>query len=389
MNILVIGAGGREHALIHAINRSKKVKKVYALPGNGGIADIAECVDIPVDNHKKIISFCKENDIALVVVGPEAPLVAGITDDLEAADILVFGPSKEAAQIEGSKSFMKKIAVKYGVSTAKYASLDSLDHAKAYVKDHGVPIVIKTDGLAAGKGVVIAQTQAEAIQALEEYFAGKFGNAGKKVVIEEYLEGEEVSFFAICDGDYAVAFGSAQDHKAVGEGDTGPNTGGMGSYSPAPVVTDNLHRRIMDTIIKPVVHGMAEEGIPYKGVLFAGLMIDKNGNPKLLEFNARFGDPECQALMIRLNSDIVPILQAAAEGDLGDHEAEFSEDTAMCVVMASKGYPGSYGKGTVIEGVERAEAIEGVTEYHAGTEKKDEELIAKSGRVLAVSDQPT
>lgn len=385
MNILVIGSGGREHALVYALNRSPSLDTLYALPGNGGINQDATAVDIPVSDHDAIATFCKKHNIGLAVIGPEDPLVAGLTDALEAKDILVFGPGKEAAQLEGSKAFMKQAAKHYGIPTADYASFTDKDEAKAYIEEKDAPIVIKTDGLAAGKGVVICQTKDEALQELDEYFAGKFGDAGKKVVIEEFLSGEEASFFAICDGKKAIAFGSAQDHKTVGEGDTGPNTGGMGTYSPAPVVTDTLHQRIMDELVTPLVEGMAQDGIPYKGVLFVGVMVDGSGNPKLLEYNVRFGDPECQVLMARLESDLVPLLVAAAKGDLGEQNIQLSDHTALCVVMASKGYPGSYEKKTEIQNLDKASSLQDTIIFHAGTTQEDDRLLAIGGRVLGVT----
>ncbi len=384
-NILIIGSGGREHALIHALKRSPSAGKIYALPGNGGINRDAEAVNIPVDDHAAIARFCAEKHIGMVIVGPEEPLVKGIADSLEAHGIPVFGPSAKAAQIEGSKAFMKEIAVKYHVPTAKYATFTDLEKAKAYIRKEGAPIVIKTDGLAAGKGVAIPHTVEEALKELDAYFAGKFGTAGQKVVIEEFMEGEEASFFAICDGTRALSFGSAQDHKAVGDGDTGPNTGGMGAYSPAPVMTAALEKRVMEEIITPVVRGMAAEGAPYKGVLFAGLMIDKQGNPKLIEFNARFGDPECQVLMLRLESDIVALLLAAANGDISGRKVELSEDAALCVVMAAKGYPGEYRQGTEIKGLEAAGNVPGALVFHAGTRHAHGKWLAHGGRVLGIA----
>ncbi len=385
INILVIGSGGREHALIYALNKSPSADKIYILSGNGGINKIAQSVNIPVNDFAAIADFCKLNDMGLAIIGGESPLVDGITDALEADGIKVFGPSKEASQIEGSKQFMKDIAAKYKIPTAEYETFTDAESAKKYVRTKGTPIVVKTDGLAAGKGVTVAMNEDEAITAIDEMFGGKFGDAGNKLVIEEFLEGEEVSFFAICDGKNAIAFGSAQDHKAVGEGDTGANTGGMGTYSPAPIVTSELHDKIMQDIINPVVKGLADDNIPYKGVLFAGIMVDKNGEPKLLEFNIRFGDPECQVLMPRLESDIVPILLAAAEGDIGGVEAKFSDKTALCVVMAANGYPASYQKNTVINNLDEAEKRDDIIIFHAGTKFENGKFFAIGGRVFGVT----
>lgn len=384
MNVLVIGSGGREHALIYALNNSPTAEKIYALPGNGGINDDAQEVDCPLDDYDAIVDFCKSKNIGLVIVGPEAPLVDGMVDVLEANGIKAFGPGKAAAQLEGSKQFMKDMVKKYGVATAEYETFTDAQSAKEYVKQIGAPIVVKTDGLAAGKGVTVAQTEEEAIKAIDEAFGGKFGDAGKKLVIEEFLAGEEASFFAICDGKTAIAFGSAQDHKTVGEGDTGPNTGGMGTYSPAPVMPESLENQVMKEIIEPVIKGLEKEGTPYKGVLFAGLMIADN-KAKLLEFNIRFGDPECQVLMARLKSDILPILLASVEGNIEGKKAEFSDNTALCVVMAAKGYPESYKKGSPINNLDDAGSDENTIIFHAGTKYEKKQLVANGGRVLGVT----
>jgi len=386
MNVLVIGSGGREHALVYALNKSSLVTKIFVCPGNGGLNNDAELAPVNADDFAAVASFCKDAEIGLVVVGPEAPLVEGIADYLTGEGINVFGPSKAASQIEGSKDFMKAIAKKYGVPTAEYATFSDEASAIAYVEEKGAPIVVKTDGLAAGKGVTVAQTVNEAVTAIKENFAGRFGNAGKKLVIEEFLSGEEASFFAICDGKTAIPFGSAQDHKAVGEGDTGPNTGGMGTYSPAPVVTPEIESSIFNDIVLPVIEGMARDGVPYQGVLFAGVMIGASG-PKLIEFNIRFGDPEAQVLMQRLKSDILPILLAASEGKVSElPKVEFDNKTAICVVMAANGYPGSYKKNTPIHNVDAASAIDGVMVYHAGTKLDSEgQLVANGGRVLGVT----
>jgi phosphoribosylamine--glycine ligase len=339
---------------------------------------------VTLATHKDIVAFCKKESIGFVVVGPEAPLVAGLADVLDAAGIPVFGPSAKAAQLEGSKGFTKDICQKYNIPTAAYGRFTEAEKAKAYIRKQGAPIVVKADGLAAGKGVVVAMDEAEALAAVDEMFSGRFGAAGASVVVEEYMEGEEVSFFALTDGKEAIEFGSAQDHKRVGDGDTGPNTGGMGTYAPAPVMTEALRKQVMETIIHPTVAAMAKEGMPYKGVLFAGLMLTKAG-PKLLEYNARFGDPETQVLMMRLKSDLVPALMACAKGGLSKVDISFAPEAAVCVVMAASGYPGDVVKGTVIGGFEKVAKMPGVKVFHAGTRKKDGKVIADGGRVLGVT----
>jgi phosphoribosylamine--glycine ligase len=384
-NILVIGNGGREHAIIKALNRSQWLNKLYALPGNGGINQEAEAVNIKQNDFFGIADFCKKNSVDLVVVGPEQPLVEGITDYLEERNIRVFGPSKAASQLEGSKDFMKEVVSRYNVPTAHYQTFTDQNKAKVYVREKGTPIVIKTDGLAAGKGVTVAMTQEEAHNAIEEAFGGKFGDAGKKVIIEEFLEGEEASFFIISDGKHFMEFGSAQDHKRAFDGDEGPNTGGMGTYSPAPIVTDFVRRKVMDQIIKPTMNGLTHDNTPYKGFLFAGLMIDKFGNPKLLEYNIRMGDPETQSILTRLESDLVEILFRAACGKLNEmKEIKFSPDYALCVVMAAKGYPDSYDKGHFID-LSASTSVSNSVVYHAGTEMRDGKLISNGGRVLGVT----
>lgn len=386
MNVLVIGSGGREHALIWALKKSAGIGTIYAAPGNGGISRDAESVMVALNQPKEVIKLCKEKDIALVVIGPEAPLVDGLADHLEAAGILTFGVSAKAAQLEGSKEFTKKICDKYNIPTAAYQAFTDADLAKAYVKEKGAPIVIKADGLAAGKGVILAQDEQEAFEAIDEILVDKaFGAAGASIVIEEFLSGEEVSFFALVDGKKAIPFGSAQDHKAVGEGDTGPNTGGMGTYSPAPVMTPALHKQVMETIITPLVEGMAKEGIPYKGVLFAGLMITKDG-PQLLEINVRFGDPETQVLMVRLKSDLLELLVATGKGDLSGRMVSMYDEAALCVVMATRGYPGSYKKGSVIGHLEKIGPLDNVIVFHAGTKMDASgQYLANGGRVLGVT----
>ena len=384
MNILVIGSGGREHALVWAIAASPLVDRLVCAPGNGGIADQADCVDLDVADHAGVIAFCRDQAIDLVVVGPEAPLVAGLVDDLTAAGIKAFGPTAAAARLEGSKGFTKDLCAKYAIPTAAYARFSEAAPAKAYVRDRGAPIVIKADGLAAGKGVIIAETVDQAEAAIDDMFAGAFGAAGAVVVVEEFMTGEEASFFALVDGDTALPLATAQDHKRVGDGDTGPNTGGMGAYSPAPVMTQALCARAMDEIILPTVRGMAAEGAPYTGVLYAGLMITAEG-PKLVEYNVRFGDPECQVLMARLKSDLVPALMAAVDGQLAHLDLRWREAAALTVVMAATGYHGAYHKGSAIAGLKAAGADDDVVIFHAGTKRDDGQVVANGGRVLNVT----
>ncbi|NVJ70057.1 MAG: phosphoribosylamine--glycine ligase [Alphaproteobacteria bacterium] len=384
MNILVIGSGGREHALCWKIAQSPLVDTLYCAPGNGGIADVAACVSLDASDHAAVIEFCTEMAIDFVVVGPEDPLVIGLVDALTDADILAFGPTAGAAQLEGSKGFTKDVCAKYNIPTAAYGRFDNAADAKAYVEKQGAPIVIKADGLAAGKGVILAQTVEEALAAIDDMFDGAFGEAGAEVVVEEFLTGEEASFFVLCDGENTLPLATAQDHKAVGEGDTGPNTGGMGAYSPAPVMTDAMCARVMEEIIKPTVKAMADMGHPFKGVFFAGLMITAEG-PKLIEYNVRFGDPECQVLMSRMTSDFVPLLVASAKGELDGCDVEWRDEVALTVVMATKGYPGSYAKGDEISGIKAAERKTGATIFHAGTKLDDGILVANGGRVLNVT----
>ncbi len=383
MNVLLLGSGGREHALAWKLAASPMLTKLYAAPGNPGIAREAELVTLDVADHSAVAAFCREKEIGLVVVGPEAPLVAGLADDLRAAGIRVFGPSRAAAQLEGSKGFTKDLCARYAIPTAAYGRFDRLEPARAYVEKTGAPIVIKADGLAAGKGVTVAMTMAEALAALEACFDGSFGSAGAEVVVEEFLTGEEASFFCLCDGTTALPFGTAQDHKRVGEGDTGPNTGGMGAYSPAPVMSPTMVEATMHEIIEPTMRGMAEMGMPFSGVLFAGLMITEQG-PKLIEYNVRFGDPECQVLMMRLKDDLLVLLNASVDGQLSHMSARWRDETALTVVMAARGYPGTPEKGSVIRGVEEAQA-DGVRIFHAGTAINGGALVANGGRVLNVT----
>ncbi len=386
MNILLIGSGGREHALAWAIANSPLTDTLFCSPGNAGIAHEAEIVTLDVDDTAAVISFCEANTIGLVVVGPEAPLVAGLADRLRDAGITAFGPGEAAARLEGSKGFTKDICAKYNIPTGAYGRFGNEADALAYLADHGTPIVVKADGLAAGKGVTVAMTMEQAETAVREIFAGRFGAAGAEVVIEEYLAGEEVSFFAICDGKTAAAFGSAQDHKCVGEGDTGPNTGGMGAYSPAPVMDEDMSRRTMDEIINPTLAAMAAEGCAFQGVLFAGLMITDQG-PQLIEYNVRFGDPECQVLMMRLKDDIVTIMLAACSGTLDKVSVRWHDTTALTVVMAAEGYPGDVQKGSVITGLDGASNMDGVQIFHAGTKRDGDDIVANGGRVLNVTAQ--
>ncbi|MBR1218704.1 phosphoribosylamine--glycine ligase [Bradyrhizobium sp. U87765 SZCCT0131] len=384
MNILLLGSGGREHALAWKIAGSPLVSKLWCAPGNAGIAREAECVALDVADHAAVIAFCKANKVDLVVVGPEAPLAAGIADDLAAAGIKAFGPSKAASQLESSKGFTKDLCKANNIPTAAYERFRDVDAAKAYIRAKGAPIVIKADGLAAGKGVVVAMTLAEAEAAIDMMLGGGFGAAGAEAVVEEFMTGEEASFFVLCDGDNALALATAQDHKRVFDGDKGPNTGGMGAYSPAPVMTDAMCQRTMDEIILPTLRAMKARGMPYKGVLFAGLMITADG-PRLIEYNVRFGDPECQVLMLRMMSDLVPALLAACDGQLKHFDLRWYPDAALTVVMAAKGYPGDYAKGTVIEGLDAAAAVDGVEIFHAGTRADGDRILANGGRVLNVT----
>ncbi len=383
MNILLLGSGGREHALAWKMAASPLVQKLYCAPGNAGIAQEAECVALDPGDHAAVIAFCKDKGIDLVMVGPEAPLCAGIVDALEVAGIKAFGPSKAAAQLEGSKGFTKDICRANNIPTAAYERFTAPAPAKEYIRKHGAPIVVKADGLAAGKGVVVAMTIEQAEAAIDMMFDGGLGAAGAEVVVEEFLEGEEASFFALCDGTTAIPLASAQDHKRAFDNDEGPNTGGMGAYSPAPVMTAEITQRTMTEIIEPTLRAMAAMGAPYKGVLFAGLMITKDG-PKLIEYNVRFGDPETQVLMLRMMSDIVPALLASRDGMLKNFDLRWYPDAALTVVMAAKGYPGDYRKGTIIDGLDAAAEVEGAQIFHAGTKERDGQIVANGGRVLNV-----
>jgi phosphoribosylamine---glycine ligase len=382
MNILLLGSGGREHALAWKIAASPLTDRLFCAPGNAGIAQEAECVALDVADHAAMIAFCRNNKIDFVVVGPEAPLVAGMVDDLEAAGIKAFGPTRAAAQLEGSKGFTKDLCRAHDIPTAAYERFTAAGPAKAYVRARGAPIVVKADGLAAGKGVVVAATVAEAEAAID--VIGGDAQLGSELVIEEFLQGEEASFFVLSDGEHALPLASAQDHKRAFDSDQGPNTGGMGAYSPAPVMTPQMSERALDEIVRPTIRAMKQMGAPYRGVLYAGLMITADG-PKLIEYNVRFGDPECQVLMLRLKSDLVPALLAACDGMLKSFDLRWYDDAALTVVMAAKGYPGSYQRGTVIEGLDEAAKVDGVEIFHAGTKAESGRVLANGGRVLNVS----
>ena len=384
MNILLLGSGGREHALAWKMAASPLTDRLLCAPGNAGIAQEAECIALDLADHGGIVAFCRSNKVDLVVVGPEAPLCAGIVDDLEAAGIKAFGPSRAAARLEGSKGFTKDLCRDNGIPTAAYARFRAAGEAKAHIRSRGAPIVVKADGLAAGKGVVVAQSVAEAEAAVDMMFGGALGEAGGEVVIEEFLDGEEASFFALCDGETAIPLATAQDHKRAFDGDKGPNTGGMGAYSPAPNIDAATSDRIMHEIIWPTVRAMKAIGAPYKGVLYAGLMITSEG-PKLIEYNARFGDPETQVLMVRLMSDLVPALLASRDGMLKTFDLRWYDNPALTVVMAANGYPGHYARGSAIEGLDEAAAVEGVEIFHAGTKVEAGRIVANGGRVLNVS----
>jgi len=383
MRVLLIGSGGREHALAWKMTQSERLEKLFVAPGNGGTQTIAENVALDVANHAAVVDFSLREQIDLVVVGPEVPLVAGISDDLRAAGIAVFGPSKIAAQLEGSKAFTKALCDEMGIPTAAYGKFDTLEPALAYLDQHGAPIVIKADGLAAGKGVTVAETLEQAREAVRDCFSGAFGTAGAEVVIEECLVGEEASLFAICDGEHTILLPAAQDHKRAFDEDKGPNTGGMGAYAPAPVMTDALIERAYREIIAPAIKGMAARGTPFSGLLFTGLMITKDG-PKLIEFNTRFGDPETQVLMMLLESDLLDILQATANGTLDNVSPRWKRDVALTVVLAANGYPGAYEKNTVIKNADGLDS-DTVQVFHAGTVRDGDALLANGGRVLNVT----
>lgn len=385
MKVLVVGGGGREHALIYKIAQSSLVEQIYCAPGNPGIAELAECVHIGAEEIDALCAFAQEEKIDLTVVGPEVPLTMGIVDTFQAAGLEIFGPNKAAAQIEGSKGFSKDLMVRYNIPTAAYRSFTEHTAAVAYIREQGAPIVVKADGLAAGKGVFVAMSEEQAITAVDNIMLDKlFGSAGNSVVIEEFMEGEEASFFAFTDGKNILPLASSQDHKRVNDGDEGPNTGGMGAYSPAPVVTAELYDEIVETIVKPTIAGMAADGCPYSGILYVGLMI-KNGQPRVVEYNARFGDPEAQPLLMRMKSDIVPVLQACARGELQQDSIDWHDMSAVCVVMASGGYPAHFAKGFAIKGLNAAAQMEDLMVFHAGTALKEGKIVNKGGRVLGVT----
>ena len=384
MNILVLGQGGREHSLIWAISQNPKCDKLFAAPGNAGMETLAECVTLDPNDGTAVVQFCAEQAIDFVVIGPEAPLAAGVADDLRAAGILTFGPSKEAARLEASKAFTKEICDACHAPTAAYARFTSPTDAIAYIKQQGAPIVIKADGLAAGKGVVVAMDEMQAITSVKDMLGGAFGDAGAEVVIEEFMEGEEASFFILSDGKTALPVGTAQDHKRAYDGDEGPNTGGMGAYSPAPIMTDAIIERAMATIVQPTIDEMAKRGTPYEGVLYAGFMI-KDGTPRLVEYNVRFGDPECQVLMMRLGAQVLDLLIATAEKRLDKMNVNWADDHALTVVLAADGYPGSYEKGTAINGVKDLPETVDLMTFHAGTKIVSDQLVANGGRVLNVT----
>lgn len=384
MNILILGSGGREHALAWAVGQNPKCDRLIVAPGNAGIAQLAECASIDILNGAAVVNFCEENAIDFVIVGPEAPLAAGVADATRAAGILTFGPSAEAARLEASKAFTKEICDACNAPTAGYARFSEAEAAKDYIRRTGAPLVVKADGLAAGKGVIMGMTEAEALAGIDEIFGGAFGDAGAEVVIEEFMQGEEASFFILTDGITALPIGTAQDHKRVGDGDTGPNTGGMGAYSPAPVLSETIAQRAMDEIVLPTIREMARRGTPYQGVLYAGLMIE-NGQGRLVEYNCRFGDPECQVLMMRLGAQALDLLQACAEGRLADIQVNWAADHALTVVMAAQGYPGAYVKGTEIKGLTALPEDSANMVFHAGTSARDGAIVATGGRVLNVT----
>ncbi|WP_170587388.1 phosphoribosylamine--glycine ligase [Ruegeria arenilitoris] len=384
MNILILGSGGREHSLAWAVMQNPKCDRLIVAPGNAGIAQIADCAALDIENGGAVVGFAEENAIDFVIVGPEAPLAAGVADRLREAGILVFGPSAEAARLEASKSFTKEICDAAGAPTAAYARFTEAEPAKAYIRQQGAPIVVKADGLAAGKGVIVAMDEATALEAVDDMFGGAFGGAGAEVVIEEFMDGEEASLFVLCDGENILSVGTAQDHKRVGEGDTGLNTGGMGAYSPAPVLSPEVEERAMEQIVRPTMAEMARRGTPFQGVLYAGLMI-KDGQPRLVEYNVRFGDPECQVLMMRLGAQALDLMHAAAEGRLGEARVNWADDHALTVVMAAQGYPGAYEKGSVINGLDDLPEDSSHMVFHAGTKAQDGQIVAAGGRVLNVT----
>ena len=384
MNILILGSGGREHSLAWAVNQNPKCDILYCAPGNAGISKVAQCVDLNIENSSDVLKFCLDERIQFVIIGPEAPLAMGIADDLRANNILTFGPSASAAKLESSKAFTKGVCDSCNAPTAKYARFTELELAIEYVHEQGAPIVVKADGLAGGKGVIVAMTLDEAINGLKDIFSGAFGKAGAEVVIEEFMEGEEASFFILSDGKNILPIGTAEDHKRVFDGDTGPNTGGMGAYSPAPIMTKDVTSKAISQIIQPTIDEMAKRGIPYQGVLYAGFMI-KDGEPKLVEYNVRFGDPECQALMMRLGAQALDAMLACAKGELNNYKLNWADDHALTIVYAAKGYPGTYEKGSNILGLDTISESTNIQVFHAGTKEEDNNIISTGGRVLNIT----
>ena len=384
MNILILGSGGREHSLAWAVNQNPKCDILYCAPGNAGISKVAQCIDLNIEKSSDVLKFCLDERIQFVIIGPEAPLAMGIADDLRANNILTFGPSASAAKLESSKAFTKGVCDSCNAPTAKYARFTELELAIEYVHEQGAPIVVKADGLAGGKGVIVAMTLDEAINGLKDIFSGAFGKAGAEVVIEEFMEGEEASFFILSDGKNILPIGTAQDHKRVFDGDTGPNTGGMGAYSPAPIMTKDVTSKAISQIIQPTIDEMAKRGIPYQGVLYAGFMI-KDGEPKLVEYNVRFGDPECQALMMRLGAQALDAMLACAKGELNNYKLNWADDHALTIVYAAKGYPGTYEKGSNILGLDTISESTNIQVFHAGTKEEENNIIATGGRVLNIT----
>ena len=384
MNILILGSGGREHSLAWAVNQNPKCDILYCAPGNAGISKVAQCIDLNIEKSSDVLKFCLDKRIQFVIIGPEAPLAMGIADDLRANNILTFGPSASAAKLESSKAFTKGVCDSCNAPTAKYARFTELELAIEYVHEQGAPIVVKADGLAGGKGVIVAMTLDEAINGLKDIFSGAFGKAGAEVVIEEFMEGEEASFFILSDGKNILPIGTAQDHKRVFDGDTGPNTGGMGAYSPAPIMTKDVTSKAISQIIQPTIDEMAKRGIPYQGVLYAGFMI-KDGEPKLVEYNVRFGDPECQALMMRLGAQALDAMLACAKGELNNYKLNWADDHALTIVYAAKGYPGTYEKGSNILGLDTISESTNIQVFHAGTKEEENNIIATGGRVLNIT----
>lgn len=384
MNILILGSGGREHSLAWAVNQNPKCDILYCAPGNAGISKVAQCIDLNIEKSSDVLKFCLDKRIQFVIIGPEAPLAMGIADDLRANNILTFGPSASAAKLESSKAFTKGVCDSCNAPTAKYARFTELELAIEYVHEQGAPIVVKADGLAGGKGVIVAMTLDEAINGLKDIFSGAFGKAGAEVVIEEFMEGEEASFFILSDGKNILPIGTAQDHKRVFDGDTGPNTGGMGAYSPAPIMTKDVTSKAISQIIQPTIDEMAKRGIPYQGVLYAGFMI-KDGEPKLVEYNVRFGDPECQALMMRLGAQALDAMLACAKGELNNYKLNWADDHALTIVYAAKGYPGTYEKGSKILGLDTISESTNIQVFHAGTKEEENNIIATGGRVLNIT----